>query len=32
MTAGLALTPAGASFTRGETGTLAPYLPNGAYL
>lgn len=32
LAAGLALTPAGAIFTRGETGTLAPYLPNGAYL
>jgi GNAT superfamily N-acetyltransferase len=32
LAAGLALTPAGCVFTRGETGTLRGYLPNGAYL
>lgn len=29
---GLSLTPEGPVFVRGETGTLAPYLPSGAYL
>jgi hypothetical protein len=29
---GLALTPDGPIFTRGDVGPLAPYLPSGAYL
>jgi GNAT superfamily N-acetyltransferase len=29
---GLSLTPEGPLFVRGETGTMAPYLPSGAYL
>jgi hypothetical protein len=32
LTAGLALSPNGALFVRGELGPLAPYLPNGAFL
>ncbi|QEC48666.1 GNAT family N-acetyltransferase [Baekduia soli] len=32
LDAGLALEPDGPVFARGETGTLAPYLPSGAYL
>jgi ribosomal protein S18 acetylase RimI-like enzyme len=32
LTAGLALSPNGALFVRGELGPLAPYLPSGAYL
>ncbi|MEA2272475.1 MAG: hypothetical protein QOI98_1183 [Solirubrobacteraceae bacterium] len=32
LTAGLALSPDGALFVRGELGPLAPYLPNGAFL
>jgi GNAT superfamily N-acetyltransferase len=32
LDAGLALSPGGAVFVRGELGTLAPYLPSGAYL
>ena len=32
LSAGLALSPNGAIFVRGELGPLAPYLPNGAYL
>jgi GNAT superfamily N-acetyltransferase len=30
--AGLALTPAGPTFVRGDPGTMAPYLPSGTYL
>jgi hypothetical protein len=32
LDAGLALTPDGPVFVRGETGPFAPYLPSGAYL
>lgn len=32
LDAGLDIEPYGPMFTRGETGTLRPYLPNGAYL
>jgi hypothetical protein len=32
LDAGLALSPTGALFVRGEPGHLAPYLPNGAFL
>jgi hypothetical protein len=32
LAAGLALSPDGPVFTRGEVGPLAPYLPSGAYL
>jgi GNAT superfamily N-acetyltransferase len=32
LAAGLALTTCGPIFVRGELGTLAPFLPNGAYL
>jgi GNAT superfamily N-acetyltransferase len=32
LTAGLALSPNGSLFVRGELGPLAPYIPNGAYL
>jgi GNAT superfamily N-acetyltransferase len=32
LDAGLALSPDGPVFVRGETGPLAPYLPSGAYL
>ncbi len=32
LDAGLALAPDGPVFVRGELGTLAPYLPSGAYL
>jgi GNAT superfamily N-acetyltransferase len=32
LEAGLALTPDGPVFVRGELGALAPYLPSGAYL
>lgn len=32
LAAGLALSPDGPIFTRGELGTLAPFLPNGAFL
>ena len=32
LTAGLALSPNGVLFVRGELGPLSPYLPSGAYL
>lgn len=32
LTCGLALSPEGPVFTRGELGTLQPFLPSGAYL
>jgi len=32
LDAGLALSPDGPTFVRGETGPFAPYLPSGAYL
>jgi hypothetical protein len=32
LDAGLALSPDGPVFVRGETGPFAPYLPSGAYL
>lgn len=32
LDAGLSLTPDGPTFTRGERGPLAPYLPSGAFL
>ncbi len=32
LTCGLALSPEGPVFTRGELGSLAPFLPSGAYL
>jgi hypothetical protein len=32
LEAGLALDTCGPIFVRGEPGTLAPFLPNGAYL
>jgi GNAT superfamily N-acetyltransferase len=32
LSCGLALSPEGPVFTRGELGTLAPFLPSGAYL
>jgi GNAT superfamily N-acetyltransferase len=32
LEAGLALSPAGAVFTRGEVGPMRPYLPTGAFL
>jgi hypothetical protein len=32
LDAGLALSPDGPVFTRGDTGPMRPYLPSGAFL
>jgi hypothetical protein len=32
LDAGLALSPGGAVYVRGDVGTFWPYLPSGAYL